>query len=533
MVNPGIRRHAIILAHTEPLAKEADVSYMEYILPMKGCFVLHRRFAYLGHYIARHLKDRKSVQEFCGIVYTKPSLDFITAQTDIEYGTLLYDEEIHARYKTEKLDPAYLDALEKEYGLPSLWPYLAVDRIIMSNQLVREYPHDWPRYSHEDMLRLLQVYAKAVTEFLDKERPDFVFFSAICTTSSFLLYHMAKKRGIQTLVVQMASTKNRYIVGETYDSFTGVDELFHGDRSALANLPERKEAETFLREFRERPTPYYDKSTPTQQPVGRHRQFRFLNPRYGLGTARVLLNNLREHFSRTHKDEYSYIGPWTYFKDASKRKLRNFIGLNDLYDEFTPKQDDFVFFPLHLEPEIALLLQAPFQTDQVNLIRQIARSLPVHHKLYVKDHPEMAQYRPRSFYKAIKRNPNVKLIDASISSFHITPHAKLITTITGSVGWEALMFKKPVITFGHVFYNSLPMTTFCDRMEQLPLIIKERLAHDLHDEEELVSFLTALFKDSAELNLHHLWMDEPSFERKMDGVKPLADALAKKIRPLG
>lgn len=497
---------------------------------MKGCFVLHRRFAFLGHYTARHLKDMGVMQEACGIVYTKPSLDFIQAQTDLSYTTLLYDEEIHARYKNETIDPEYLKKLEEEYGLPSLWPSLAVDRIVMSNQLVREYPYDWPRYSHEDMLRLLQVHAKALTEFLDKERPDFVFFSAICTVSAFLLYHMAKKRGIRTLVVQMASTKNRYIVGETYDSFTGVDALFHGDRAALKASPEWKQAEAFLEEFRSRPAPYYDKSAPSQQPVGRKKQLRFLNPKYGVNTARVLWGNLREHFSRSHEDEYSYISPWTYWKDAIKRKTRNLVGLDDLYDEFTPDKDDFAFFPLHLEPEIALLLQAPFQTDQVNLIRQIARSLPVQYKLYVKDHPEMAQYRPRSFYKAIKRNPNVKLIDASVSSFLITPRAKLITTITGSVGWEAIMFKKPVISFGHVFYNRLSMTSYCDRMEQLPSIIKDRLEHDKHDEEELLAFLTALFQDSAELNLHYLWMDEPSFEKKMEGVKPLAEAIAKKVQ---
>jgi hypothetical protein len=175
------------------------------------------------------------------------------------------------------------------------------------------------------------------------------------------------------------------------------------------------------------------------------------------------------------------------------------------------------------------LLQAPYQTDQRGLIRNIARSLPLHFKLYVKDHPEMTQYRPRSYYQALKKNPNVKLIDPSISSFAITPKAKLVTTITGTTGWEAVLLKKPVISFGHQFYNKLSMVTYCDRMEALPEIVKDRLEHPKHDEEELICYLTALFKESAELNLHHLWMDEPDFDKKREGVRPVARVMAEKL----
>jgi hypothetical protein len=116
-----------------------------------------------------------------------------------------------------------------------------------------------------------------------------------------------------------------------------------------------------------------------------------------------------------------------------------------------------------------------------------------------------------------------------VSSFAITPKAKLVATITGSTGWEAIMLKKPVVSFGHQFYNELSMVSYCDRMEDLPRLMQERLDTSHHDEEELLAYLTALFEDSAELNLHHLWMDEPDFEKKKEGVRPVARVMAKKL----
>jgi hypothetical protein len=496
---------------------------------MKGCFVLQRRFAYIGHYVAQLLKEEHGMKDFCGIAYTRPSLEFLRSQTDVPYSTLLFDEEIHARYKQETLDPDYLDRLEREYGLPSLWPYLAVDRVVMSNQLVREYPHDRPRYSHEEMLRLLQVYAKALTKFLDEERPDYVFFGPIGSVSAYLLYRMAKKRGIKTCTLLMSSTRNRYVLSETYDTFTGVNELFRNERPRLAQAPERKAAEEFLKQFREKPLPYFDKSTPALQPVTRRSQLKFLHPARAAKSFSVIARNIRDYLASEGRDDYSTIKPVDAIKDLVRRKARNLVGLRDLYDPFTPDEEDFVFFPLHYEPEISLLLQAPTQTDQLGLIRHIARSLPVRHKLYVKDHPEMAQYRPRAYYKALKKHPNVKLIDASVSSFAITPKAKLVATITGSTGWEAIMLKKPVISFGHQFYNELSAVSYCGCMEDLPALMKEKLETHRHDEEELLAYMTALFEDSAELNLHHLWMDEPDFEKKKEGVRPVALAMAKKL----
>lgn len=495
---------------------------------MKGCFLLQRRFAYIGHFIAQHLKESYGVDKFCGYTYLRSSYEFLKSQQDVTYTTLLSDEDIHARYEQEKLDPAYLDFLEKKFGIPFLWPFLAVDRVLMSNQLVREYPHDKSEYTHEEMLRILQVHARAIIRMLDEERPDFVFFSILGGVGSYLLYQIAKTYGIKTIFVLMTGLRDRYILSERYDSFTWADKKFMTEREALKASPAWKDAVAYIEHFRKQPGPYLDRSTPEMQSVTRLKQFKFLNPKNAVRSLRTFSRNVVTHFTGHERFDYSYVSPWNYLKDMAMRKLRNLIGADDLYDEFNPNEN-FAFFPLHLEPEVSLLLQAPNYTDQMNLIRQIARSLPVRFKLLVKEHPLMAEYRPRAFYKKLKNIPNVKLISPTISSYAITPMAKLIFTITGTIGWEGLMLKKPIITFGHWFYNSMPMVKFCREIETLPTLVKEQLDHYTHDEEELLAMTAAIFDDSAKVNLAYLWEEESDFGKKKEGVRPLADLLAKKL----
>ena len=135
---------------------------------MKGCFVLQRRFAYIAHDIIVHLNKKYGLTQFCGYVFLRSTYEFLKTQKEINYTSLILDEDIHNRYKNEVIDMKFLSHLEKEYGVPNLWPYLAVDRIIMNDQIVREYPHSTSRYSHEDMLKILEKCGDQAAEVFDR-----------------------------------------------------------------------------------------------------------------------------------------------------------------------------------------------------------------------------------------------------------------------------------------------------------------------------------------------------------------------------
>ncbi len=490
---------------------------------MKVCLLLQRNFAYVAHQFAILLKENYGVDEFCGYVYLRTSFDFLKAQKDIAYSSLLLDEDVHNEYLTEKVDRAYLTNLEREYGLPNLWPYLTLDRIVMFNQLVREYPYDTPKYTHEEMMRIVEVKARAIIRFLETEKPDAIIFPNIGGIGALLLYTVAKKMGIKTLVIQPTSTEMRYLFTETYERFTGVEELVREKKLTAESLAR---ARAFLAEFRAKPATYHRSVTEAAKTSERRHQLQFLAPQ-NIGGSLSWLVRLALNYVRKQKD-YSDIHPWHYLLDHTKRKFRNLVGVADLYDAYTP-EEDFAFFPLHIDPEIATMLHAPFYTNQVNLARQIARSLPLHFKLYVKEHPLMVGYRPRAFYKELKKIPNVKLIDHRIAGVDIVARAKLITVITSSAGWEGALLKKPVISFGEYFYNALSFVKRCATLERLPYMVEEQLTNFRHNEEELVSLLAGILEESTPVDLAYLWEQETDNAKKKDGLRPLADLLAKKL----
>ena len=47
--------------------------------------------------------------------------------------------------------------------------------------------------------------------------------------------------------------------------------------------------------------------------------------------------------------------------------------------------DKIIFFPLHLEEEISLLVIAPFFTNQIEIIKNLVKSMPIDYKLYLKE----------------------------------------------------------------------------------------------------------------------------------------------------
>lgn len=112
-----------------------------------------------------------------------------------------------------------------------------------------------------------------------------------------------------------------------------------------------------------------------------------------------------------------------------------------------------VYFTLQQEPESSTLVMAPYATNQVALLRELALSLPADTQLVVKEHIWALHGRPPGFYEQIAAIPNVTLVHPGVSSLELIRRADLVCVITSSAGYEAAVLGKPVVHLGH--YSTL------------------------------------------------------------------------------
>src|SRR3989344_2651891 len=294
--------------------------------PMKVCFLLQRRFAYVGHAMAKILHEKYGVNDFCGYVSLRSGFDFLKSQKDIKYSALLLDDEIHKKFKTETLDYNYLKELEKKFGMPNLWPYIEMDRVVRRNQLLREYPYDTPPYAHEEMLKIMQVKTKAIWEFLQKEKPDVLILTVVADIATLFLLSAAKSMGVRVLFLKPARVGELHTLTEDFPNLSFAENVFAKIQSGAMSLPEEKRrAEKFLNEFREKPSPYSHQDTPDKKPVDRQRQLKFLAPAEFLTSFRWTLKVFIDYAENPHKDDLFVVKPWHYVWDRLKRKTRVFL----------------------------------------------------------------------------------------------------------------------------------------------------------------------------------------------------------------
>jgi len=171
------------------------------------------------------------------------------------------------------------------------------------------------------------------------------------------------------------------------------------------------------------------------------------------------------------------------------------------------KNTKFIYFPLHYEPERSLLLVAPFYRNQLTVISQIARSLPVDYQLYVKEHAVMYlnAWRDISYYKKLLDIPNVRLVHPTVNHEELMKNCSLLITIAGTAGLEVSFYNKPVIVFADVSYTMLPSVYRLKNIEELPQAIKVMLKKEV-DLSALNEYVNLIEKNSFEIDLTDLYL---------------------------
>jgi hypothetical protein len=414
-------------------------------------------------------------------------------QKEIKIEPLALWQDAFSKYKDTKIDRNYLSSLEKRYGIPTLWMYPTADRDLLN--------YNYRTYTYEEFLKIMQVCFKFVIEFLKKAKPDYIIVPLGENIGVLIVHEVARDMKIPTLMFSTTRIEDRFTVSrDTYEWFNQIFEIYEELTKGDCKSRYEKKAENFIKKFRARETtPYLSHMSAY---AGQEKFFKSIVTSPGKHLARALryAHNRRGDF----KNDYMY---------AEKPPVK--LALHEV-DVLTKRMalsrasmwekpdynEKYVYYAPHYEPEISTMLMGPFYLNQQALIENIARSLPVTYRLYVKEHPMMLGFRPASYYEKLREMPNVKLIHPSLGSYELIKNSQLVMVITGTPGWEAVLLGKPVITFGRVFFNKLSMVKYAGDAGVLSLskIIRETIENHKFNERELVKFVAAMYEGSFSMD---------------------------------
>lgn len=158
-------------------------------------------------------------------------------------------------------------------------------------------------------------------------------------------------------------------------------------------------------------------------------------------------------------------------------------------------KERFFLFPLHMLHEWSdypwMGLKYPNMTT---LIEEIASCIPLGCKLYVKEHTTNFPEKSFSFYRSIKKIPQVKLIDRHEDTYKLITNSEGIITLGGTMGWEAMIFGRPVIILGEAWYKVLPGIFQAKSNEHLVELLQDIKTLPLATDDEKIRAIYSLFK---------------------------------------
>ena len=139
----------------------------------------------------------------------------------------------------------------------------------------------------------------------------------------------------------------------------------------------------------------------------------------------------------------------------------------------------YVYFPLHLQPEMTTDVLGEKYTDQLLAIEKLRNILPDDWYIYVKENPKQKSYmRGRYFFERLSLIPNVVFVDRTIDTYKLMESAQFVSTITGTAAWEAITGGKNALIFGRVWFDHFPGIFRFGEMESIQEILQYRISHE-------------------------------------------------------
>lgn len=292
--------------------------------------------------------------------------------------------------------------------------------------------HWYPKViSDEQYLHYFNLYIDYLAKLFTEHSFSTIIFSNVPHEGpDIIAYHMAKVLNIKTLIFYQTLFTNRTFVSETISLFD--DNLIKSHHRGDSSQTERV-AESVDKAINEIGNWFYM----CKKPKPKH--FSFLQ----------VLQNSRRHLKKNPLLIMKLIlNDLRFFKEYQKNVVES-LSINNL---------KYVYFPLHLQPELTTSILGNGFTDQIKAIKHLSNLLPADYKIIVKENPKQNSFkRPPGYIDTLTSIDKVIFAPVNFPSIDLIKNAQAVTTINGTVGWEALNLGIPVIYYGICWYKDLPL----------------------------------------------------------------------------
>lgn len=213
------------------------------------------------------------------------------------------------------------------------------------------------------------------------------------------------------------------------------------------------------------------------------------------------------------------------------RLLRRYYDRHAVAPDFTKP---YIYVPLHFQPECSTCPMAGAFVDQLMTLQLLSKEAPSGVLLYVKEHPVQRKKgfacRSIRFYRELLAMRNVRLIEHAADTFALREHCAAVATATGTAGFEAIFRGKPVLMFGHRFYQYapgvFPIRTIQDCRDAMCAIFQEHKKPARHDVRLFLKAMEETCIHASVTDWHQMQASNLSFE---EHVKAIAEGILHKI----
>ena len=373
--------------------------------------------------------------------------------------------------KKNKIQPnfEFLKYIENEFSF-----YKNLNQQLISSQSTTRQYHTRSYYkysSQADNLNYIQLGYKKVLSVIDKFKPDVILDSEDSELLRTILNEIAFKKKIPYINIDYPRYEKYKI--PTFNLGLKVDKYFENEYIKFLNKEDEKLHQEFayINELRSKKnimsTEFAGTITSQYEPIKLSKAIKYILVKalyffnvYIINKNIKIVNNKSIIFTKPLKHFYFY------FKVEIKKQI---LYRKNKYFKNPDKHEDYVYMPLHLIPESTTFVKAPYYINELFLIEQISKSLPVTWILYVKEHQAMIGERSLQFYNRINQFPNVRLVQFN---YYDDPKpwiekSKGVITISGSTAYEAAILGKKAIVFADVPFKLIYGVTKVDSFNQL------------------------------------------------------------------